>query len=362
MTALTRRNMLAGSTAAAVLSAAPARAAGPAAGVQSPGVYRQKIGSHEVTALYDGTWFRKIDDKFVRNAGPDEVAKALRDSFLQPGIVPTSFTATLVNTGSKLVLIDAGTGGQLGPTTGHMPGALAAAGVKPEAIDLILISHFHPDHINGIKDKDGKKVFANAEIHVPAPEWAFWMDDAKMSAAPEGMRPLFLNVRRIFADIAAQVKRFEPGAELAPGIGSIAAYGHTPGHTAFTVSSGNQSLLVLGDTTNHPWLFARNPQWQGIFDMDGNMAVETRRRMLDRAAADRLQVSGYHFPFPATGYIVRIRSRIRRRAGDVAADVVIPGQPLRHPGPAEGRNPESDKQDSMIIRAALARPGMTTDR
>jgi glyoxylase-like metal-dependent hydrolase (beta-lactamase superfamily II) len=302
---ITRRSLMAGTAAATALAARPAFAATPPAGVQSPGVYRQKIGTYEVTALYDGTWFRKIDDKFVRNAGPEQVNKALTDAFLQPGIVPTSFTATLVNTGSKLVLIDAGTGGQLGPTTGHMPAALAAAGVKPEAIDLIVISHFHPDHINGIKDKDGRKVFANAEIQVPAPEWAFWMDDAKMNAAPEGMRPAFLNVRRIFQDIAGEMKRYEPGIEHAPGVTSIAAYGHTPGHTAFSVNSGNQSLLVLSDTTNHPWLFARNPEWQGIFDMDGAMAVANRKRMLDRAAADRMQVAGYHFPFPATGYIVR---------------------------------------------------------
>ena len=302
---ISRRHWLAGSAAAAALATAPAMAAAPTAGVQSPGVYRQKLGNFEVTALYDGTWFRKIDEKFVRNAGPDQVNKALSDSFLQPGIVPTSFTALLVNTGSKLILIDTGTGGQLGPTTGHMPGALAAAGVKPEAIDTIAISHFHPDHINGIKDKDGKKVFANAEIQVPAPEWAFWMDDANMSAAPDAMRPLLLNARRIFRDIAGEVKRFEPGAELAPGVGTIPAYGHTPGHTAFTVNSGNQSLLVLSDTTNHPWLFARNPEWQGIFDMDGPMAVDNRKRMLDRAAANRLQVAGYHFPFPATGFILK---------------------------------------------------------
>ena len=305
---ITRRSLLAGSAAATALATSSAIAAAPAAGVQSPGVYRQKIGTFEVTALYDGTWFRKIDDKFVRNASLAEVTKALADSFLPPGIVPTPFTALLVNTGSKLVLIDTGTGGQFGPTTGHMPGALAAGGVASSAIDTIVISHFHPDHINGIKDKDGNKVFTNAEIHVPAPEWAFWMDDGNMSASPEGMRPLFLNVRRIFRDIAGEVKRFEPGAELSPGVSSIAAYGHTPGHTAFTVSSGSQSLLVLSDTTNHPWLFARNPQWQGIFDMDGNLAVENRRRLLDRAAADRLLVHGYHFPFPATGYIVKTAS------------------------------------------------------
>jgi glyoxylase-like metal-dependent hydrolase (beta-lactamase superfamily II) len=306
MTAFTRRSLVAGASAtAATLAAQPATAAAPPAGQQAAGVYRYKIGSFELTALYDGTWFRKIDERFVRNASAAEVDKALTDAFLQPGIVPTSFTALLINTGSKLVLIDAGTGGQLGPTTGHMPAALAAAGIAPSAIDTILISHFHPDHINGIKDKDGRKVFGNAEIFVPAPEWAFWMDDARLGAAPEGARPAFLNVRRIFSDIAGEVKRFEPGGEVAPGITSIAAFGHTPGHTAFAVASGNQSMLVLGDTTNHPWLFARNPHWQGAFDTDGNMAVETRKRLLDRAAADRMLVQGYHFPFPASGYIAK---------------------------------------------------------
>ena len=134
---ISRRHLLAGSAAAAALATAPAIAAAPPAGVQSPGVYRHKVGSFEVTALNDGTWFRKIDETFVRNAGPVEVNKALSDSFLPTDIVPIPFTTLLVNTGSKLVLIDTGTGGQLGPTTGHMPGALAAAGMKPEAIDTI---------------------------------------------------------------------------------------------------------------------------------------------------------------------------------------------------------------------------------
>jgi glyoxylase-like metal-dependent hydrolase (beta-lactamase superfamily II) len=170
---------------------------------------------------------------------------------------------------------------------------------------VIAISHFHPDHINGVKTKDDELVFANAEILVSAPEWAFWMDDAKMSAAPEGLKGNFLNVRRIFGNIARDVRRYEPGQEVAPGITSIAAYGHTPGHTAFAVASGNQSMLVLSDTTNHPWLFVKNPEWQGSFDMDGNMAVATRRKLLDRAAADRMLVQGYHFPFPASGHIGR---------------------------------------------------------
>jgi glyoxylase-like metal-dependent hydrolase (beta-lactamase superfamily II) len=307
MTELTRRTLLAGSAAAAA-AASSVHAAAPFDGRQHPGLYRTRIGGYELTALYDGTWFRKIDDKFVRNASAAEVDKALTDSFLQPGVLPTPFTPLLVNTGAKLVLIDAGTGGQFGPTTGHMTGALAAAGVQPSQIDTILISHFHPDHINGIKDKDGRKVFANAEVLVPALEWAHWMDDARMNAAPEGARTPFLNVRRIFRDIASEVRRFEPGKEVAPGIVSVAAFGHTPGHTAFAVASGAQSIMVLGDTTNHPWLFARHPQWQGVFDVDGAMAADTRRRLLDRAAADRMLVHGYHFPFPASGYIAKTAS------------------------------------------------------
>lgn len=309
MTDVTRRALLAvsglGAAAVLPLAATPATAAAPASGQQAPGVYRYRIGSYELTALHDGTWFRPIDDKFVKNAAWADVQKALADNFLPTDKLPIPFTALIVNTGARLVLIDTGTAGQLAPTAPGIGPSLAAAGVDPKAVDVILISHFHPDHINGIKTKEGQKVFPNAEINVAAPEWAFWMDDARMNAAPEAARPAFLNARRIFSDIAKEVKRFEPGSEVAPGITSVAAFGHTPGHTAFAVASGNQSLLVLGDTTNHPWLFVRNPEWQAVFDTDGAMAAETRKKLLDRAAADRMLVQGYHFPFPASGYIAR---------------------------------------------------------
>jgi glyoxylase-like metal-dependent hydrolase (beta-lactamase superfamily II) len=317
---LNRRSLLAGAAAALAGSTTPSQASAPVAGKQGAAIYRQKVGKYELTALYDGTWFRVVDDTFVRNASAAEVDKALTDAFLHPRVVPTSFTALLVNTGSKLVLIDTGTGGQFGSTSGFMDGALASAGVRPDQIDIILISHFHADHINGIKDKDGNKVFPKAEIKVAAAEWAYWMDEGRLNAAPDSLRTVFLNARRIFRDIAGEVTRFDPGGEVAPGITSIAAYGHTPGHTAFTVSSGNQSMLVLGDVTNHPWLFARHPEWQGSFDSDGPMAVETRKRMLDRAAADKLLVQGYHFPFPASGYI--------RKAGGGYEVVPAMWQPL----------------------------------
>jgi len=303
MTQINRRSLLAGSALAAALPVV-ALAKAPPAGKQAAGVYRYKLGDYEMTALYDGVWNRAIDDKFVRNVAFPQVQKALSDSFLPTDKLPIPFTTLLVNTGARLVLLDTGTAGQIpGAASGSMPENLAAAGIAPAAIDTIVISHFHPDHINGIKTKDDELVFPNAEILVPAPEWAYWMDDAKLSTAPQGLKGNFLNVRRVFKDV--KVQQFEPGKEVAPGVTSIAAYGHTPGHTAFAVASGSQSMLVLSDITSHPWLFLRNPEWQPAFDMDGAMAVDTRKRLLDRTAADRMLVQGYHFPFPASGHVTK---------------------------------------------------------
>ncbi len=305
MTELTRRNLFAGSAlaAAAMTLPATAQAAAPATGKQAAAFYRYKVGTFEITAIHDGVWLREIDEKFVRNVAWGDVEKAMAEAHMAAKILPTPFTPVVVNTGSKLVMIDAGTGGQLPAPSGSFLANLAAAGIDPKAIDLILISHFHPDHINGLRDKDGGMVFPNAEIHVPAPEWAYWMDDANMMKAPEAARPVWLNARRIFRDIAGKVNRFETAKELAPGITTVLTPGHTPGHASFAVASGNQSMLVLGDVTNNPYLFLRNPDWQGVFDTDGPLAVETRKTLFDRAAADRMLLQGYHFPFPASGYV-----------------------------------------------------------
>jgi glyoxylase-like metal-dependent hydrolase (beta-lactamase superfamily II) len=302
MPALSRRTFLSGTASALAL---PAHAAAPAAGAQGPGVYRTKLGDIQLTALYDGTWFLPIDDNFVRNASGTEVNQALADAFLPPRVLPISFTALLVNTGGKLVLIDTGTAGQITDTAGAMLANLAVAGIAPGAIDTILVSHFHPDHIDGLKTKNGDKVFAKAEIWVPEPEWAYWMNDTHMTGTSKSVHGYFLNAQRIFGDIAHEVRQFKPGAEVAPGIVSIPAYGHTPGHTAFAIHSGKQSMLVMSDTVRNPYLFARHPDWQPIFDMDGPQAVTARRAMLDRAAADRMLVEAFHFPFPACGHMVK---------------------------------------------------------
>ena len=307
MTSLSRRHLLAGTALAAAgmsLPLAGARAAAPQSGQQGPGFYRFKIGNYEVTAINDGTWYRKLEGDFVRNAEMADVQKALADAFL-----PIPFTTLVVNTGQKLIALDTGTGAMMtggpAPQSGTYAANLAAAGIDPKAVDAVYISHFHPDHINGIKAKDNSLFFPNASINVPDVEWAFWMDDSNMAKAPEAAQGSFKNARRIFGDIAGKVQKFTPGKEVEAGIVSIAAPGHTPGHTAYSIASGDKSMLYLADVTNNPWLFVRNPQWQAVFDMDGAKAAETRKMLLDRASADKMLAHGYHWPFPASGYITR---------------------------------------------------------
>ena len=204
---VSRRSFLAASALAGAAFAAPANAAVPFAGVQGPGVYRFKLGDFQISAIFDGVWYLPIDDKLVRNASGPDVNQALAAAFLPPNILPISFTALLVNTGAKVILIDTGTAGQVADTAGSLLDNLYVAGTDPKAIDTILISHFHPDHIDGLKTIDGAKVFPNAEILVPEPEWAFWMNDTNMGPAQGAVKRYFLNARRIFKDIAGEVRR-----------------------------------------------------------------------------------------------------------------------------------------------------------
>ena len=311
MIGMSRRTLLAAAGAAASVAgaSAPAQAAAPPAGRQSPGVYRYRVGDYEVTALTDGVARRSIDASFVRNAPLADVKAALDDAFIDRDKLPITFTTLVVNTGSRLILIDAGTGGRMAPTAGQLYENMSAAGIDPKAIDTVLISHFHPDHIGGVRLKEGDLAFPNAEVVVPEAEWAFWMDEGAMSRSPDGMKGAFKTVRTVFEPMIKDVRRFKGEAELAPGLTPIAAPGHTPGHTAFRLSSAGKELLIWSDTTNHPALFVRNPGWHAVFDMDPDLAEQTRRRMLDMAASDRLLTAGYHFPFPAVGHIAQRGAR-----------------------------------------------------
>jgi glyoxylase-like metal-dependent hydrolase (beta-lactamase superfamily II) len=219
-------------------------------------------------------------------------------------MVTVPFNPQVINTGSKLVLIDTGFGPTPNAPVGLLTANMAAAGIDPKAVDIVVVSHLHPDHTNGIKNAEGGLLFPNAEIKVPAVDWAFWMSDDNMAKAPNDMmKNYFANTRKVYAGLADKVTKYEWGSEVAPGITAIDASGHTPGHTAFAVGSGNARVLVQSDVTNIPELFLRNPDWHVAFDIDPQKAVQTRRKFYDMAAAEKALVVGFHFTFPSMGYV-----------------------------------------------------------
>jgi len=309
---ISRRDLILSSAAAAAVLGLNGRVAflgaAHAQAAMDQGFHRYKVGSIEVTALYDGVWEKAHDPAFIKDVTVDQTKAALAAAGLPTEFVSIPFTPNLVRTGGQVTLIDTGTGGQTGgPKAGMVMKHLAAAGVDPGSVNHILITHFHPDHIFGLMTKapENKPVFPNAVLHLPAVEYKYWMDPSGIDKMAEARRPLVRRMQEMFPLMKDKVQVYEGDKEVIPGIRPIDSPGHTPGHTSYHVSSGSDQLIVLGDVTNIPALFVRNPGWRAAFDQDAATAEATRRRLLDRAVADKTMVAGYHFPFPAAGKIAK---------------------------------------------------------
>lgn len=323
MSELNRRDLLAGAAAfgaAAALSplaVSTARAAAPASGAQAPGFYRYKVGSFECTSINDGARTFPMPDAFVKNVPKEQALAAAEAAYMPKGMVTVPFNPQLINTGSKLVLIDCGNGvanlesskGAVGRTLQN----LAAAGVDPKSIDIVLMSHLHPDHTNGIRAADGSMAFPNAEIMVPAKDWEFWMSDDNAAKAESNamMKNYFVNVRKIYAGIENKVTKYDWDKEVVTGITSIGTPGHTPGHTSFALVSGNSRALIQADVTNIPEFFLRNPDWHVAYDVDPMTAQATRHKFYDMASSEKAMVIGFHFTFPSIGHVEKDGSKYR---------------------------------------------------
>src|SRR5262245_21877255 len=230
MTQLNRRHLLAGAGAATAATAIGlnfgvprARAAAPPAGRQAPAFYRTKVGDFEVTQIADGARTFPMPQGFVRNVPREQALAAAEAAYMPAGMVTVPFNPVVINTGSKLVLIDAGNGHEALPNAGLLPANLAAAGIDARAIDIVVLSHLHPDHCNGIRDANGGLAFPNAEIKAPSADWAFWMSDDNMARAQDNpmMKAYFSNTRKVFTGLADRVTRYEWGREVAPGITAL---------------------------------------------------------------------------------------------------------------------------------------------
>jgi len=309
---LSRRDALIGTAALATAPLVVPTAAGAAvtaAEKQAPSFYRYKVGDILVTVVSDGVNTFPLNDNFIPNAKRDDINATLEKAFMPKDKVSIYFAPLVLNTGGKVVVVDTGNGplakANSKGAVGLFADNLAATGFDPKAVDMVVISHFHGDHVNGLLTADGQPAFPNAEILVPATEWKFWMDDGEMSrAAGDRMVGLFKNNRNIF-DVALKrkVTPYEWNKEIAPGLLAVDTIGHTPGHTSYVLSSGPDKLFIQSDVTNNPILFAANPGWHAFFDQDADLAEKTRRRVYDMLVADKLQVQGFHYAFPGLAHV-----------------------------------------------------------
>jgi glyoxylase-like metal-dependent hydrolase (beta-lactamase superfamily II) len=279
-----------------------AMAGAPMQKTQAPGFYRMMLGDFEVTVLSDGTLSFDVH-KLLTNITPAQLDADLERAFLKEPI-EFSVNAFLVNTGTKLELIDTGTGGSYGPTVGKLLVNLAAAGYQPEQVDDIYITHMHGDHTGGLTAND-KAVFPNAVVHASQAEADYWLSEAKMNAAPADDRDSFKAAMAALKPYIA-AKRFQPfrgSVELIPGIRAIAAYGHTPGHTVYLVSSKTENLLLWGDLMHVAAAQIPDPSVTIQFDTDSLAAAKQRKLVFAEAAAKGYLVGGAHLSFPGLGHL-----------------------------------------------------------
>jgi glyoxylase-like metal-dependent hydrolase (beta-lactamase superfamily II) len=269
---------------------------------QIPGVYHRKVGDIVVTAISDGYLDGSLD--VMRNVDLDKAHQLLRDAF-RPAR-RTSVNAFVIHSKGRLAIVDTGSGDYLLPTAGFVQRSLGGAGIDPKSIDTVLLTHMHPDHSAGLTDmSNGKLFFPNAELVMHENEPAHWFDDGAMAKADERSKKLyFLAGREQVAPYKDRTRLFRQG-EVFPGVTAVPSLGHTPGHTAFLVASGNDQLMIWGDTVHVPEVQTAFPEAGMAFDTDLAAAAASRKRMFDRVASDGILVAGMHLHFPAFAHLAR---------------------------------------------------------
>lgn len=278
-----------------------ASAAAPLAKTPAPGFYRMMVGDIEVTALSDGTVDLPMDK--LLHEKPAKLQSALSNHFLKAP-VETSVNAYLINTGSKLVLVDAGAGGLFGPTLGKLQASLRAAGYQPEQVDEIYLTHLHPDHVGGLGNAD-KAAFPNAVVRADRHDADFWLSKAKQDAAPEQAKGFFQGAQASLAAYAGanRFKPFDSDTDLVPGIRATSSYGHTPGHTSYVIESRGEKLVLIGDLMHAHFIQFDDPSVTIDFDSDTKAALAARKAAFANAAKGGYLIGAAHLPFPGLGHL-----------------------------------------------------------
>lgn len=264
------------------------------------GSYRFKLGNFECVSLSDGSHDYPLKN-FFANVAIEQIEEALRQRNLPIDYITTPYTYLYVNTGEHRVLVDMGAG-KVTPSTGPLRQNLVSAGIDPADIDTVFITHAHPEHIGGTLDDEGRPVYAEARYYIWKEEWEFSTADIAFAKAPERFVAI---ARANLEPIRDRLILLDREDEVVPGIGAIPAPGHTPGHMAVSVTSGDERLLYIGDTVLHP-LHLEHPQWLPIYDILPEQAAASKRCIFDLAAEEKALVMGQHFPpFPSLGHVVK---------------------------------------------------------
>lgn len=294
-----RRALACATLAAASLTAS---AAAPQVGGASPGFARTQIGDAEITALSDGSAVLPVD-QLLLNISPERISQALAYHHLAVP-TPTSFNGFLVNTGGKLILIDAGAGQFFGPTLGKLADNLKAAGYQPEQVDEIYLTHLHPDHVGGLL-RHGERVFPNAVVRADQQEVDYWLSEANLSRATGDDKGFFESATAALAPYraAGKLQTFSGDTNLAPTLRAVVTHGHTPGHTIYVLESKGKKMVFWGDLIHVAAVQFSHPAVAIKFDVDPRNAVRQRKLAFDAAAKDGYAAAAAHLAFPGIGYV-----------------------------------------------------------